>query len=77
MAAFEEDAAVLAVLDTAAAAGVGLLSNNDALAGSLIRTFLPAVGRRCHAVVVSGTTGVRKPAAAAYEARLTALGVEP
>ena len=37
MAAFEEDAAVLAVLDTAAAAGVGLLSNNDALVGSLIR----------------------------------------
>src|SRR4051794_18519067 len=77
MAAFEEDAAVLAVLDTAAAAGVGLLSNNDALVGSLIRTFLPGVARRCHAVVVSGTTGVRKPAAAAYQAGLTALGVDP
>ena len=77
MAAFEEDAAVLAVLDTAAAAGVGLLSNNDALVGSLIKTFLPGVAQRCHAVVVSGVTGVRKPAAAAYQAGLAALGVDP
>ena len=76
MAAFEEDAAVLAVLDTVAAAGVGLLSNNDALVGSLIMTFLPGVARRCHVVVVSGVTRVRKPAAAAYRAGLAALGVD-
>jgi HAD superfamily hydrolase (TIGR01509 family) len=77
MAAFEEDAAVLAALDTAAAVGIGLLSNNDALVGSLIRTFLPGVAQRCHTLVVSGVTGVRKPAAAAYQAGLNALGVDP
>jgi HAD superfamily hydrolase (TIGR01509 family) len=76
MAAFAEDAAVLDVLDTVPAAGVGLLSNNDALVGSLITTFLPGVAQRCHAVVVSGITGVRKPAAAAYQAGLRALGVD-
>lgn len=77
MAAFAEDADVLAVLDSVdPAIRVGLLTNNDALVGSLIGRFLPGVARRCHTVVVSGVTGVRKPAAGAFRAGLAAVGAE-
>ena len=75
MAAFMEDGAVLAVLEALdPSVRVGLLSNNDALVGSLIETYLPGVAARCDAVVVSGVTGVRKPSERAYAAGLAALG---
>lgn len=75
MAAFAEDADVLAVLDALdPAVAVGLLTDNDALVGSLIGQYLPGVARRCPVVVVSGVTGVRKPGAGAFRAGLAAVG---
>jgi HAD superfamily hydrolase (TIGR01509 family) len=76
MAAFAEDAAALAVLDAVRPpAVVALLSNNDALVGSLIGTYLPGVAARCDAVLFTGVLGARKPAERAYIRALEELGV--
>jgi len=75
MAAFAEDAAALAVLDTVRPpAVVGLLSNNDALVGALLEEYLPGVVARCDAILVAGVLGAQKPAEGAYIRALEELG---
>ena len=75
MAAFAEDAAALAVLDTVRPpAVVGLLSNNDALVGALLEEYLPGVVARCDAILVAGVLGAQKPTERAFARALEELG---
>lgn len=76
MAAFTENPAALAVLDgLQPALVVALLSNNDALVGSLLGEHLPGVVARCDAVLVTGVLRAQKPDPRAYARALEALGV--
>ncbi|WP_127784139.1 HAD-IA family hydrolase [Rhodococcus sp. X156] len=76
MAAFAEDDAALAVLDAVRPpAVVALLTNNDALVGTLLAEHLPGVAERCDAVLVAGFMKVTKPDERAYTQAAQALDV--